>query len=64
MLAIAVSLGASLFFTDGGRIIALLMILILFLCPYIAGFHSHFIYFHSFGLCLDKMSSFLIILTF
>nr|AVP74428.1 NADH dehydrogenase subunit 4 [Imogine stellae] len=30
---------------------------------YLIGTHSHFIYFHSYGMCLDNISTFLIVLT-
>lgn len=40
-----------------------LVIIMLLFTPYLMGIHSHFIFFHSYWACLDKMSTFLIILT-
>ena len=35
----------------------------LFCIPYLKGIHSHKIFFHRYGVCMDNLSSFLIILT-
>lgn len=44
-------------------VIAFLVITILCCVPYLRGPHSHNIFYHSYGVCLDKLSTFLIILT-
>jgi len=44
-------------------IVVILTLRILLFSPFLMGIHSHFVFFHSKMICLDKMSRFLIVLT-